>query len=45
MLKEVYQNHLPIEELHIDIRECLTEDLSDKNWRHLKPKRLFIFFQ
>jgi hypothetical protein len=44
MLKGVCINQLPIEELHINKWECLTEDLSDKNRRHLKRKRLLSYF-
>lgn len=43
MLKGVCKNHVPIEELNINKCECLTEDLSDKNWRNLKPKILLSF--
>ena len=41
LLKHVYKNYLPIEELNINIWECLSEDLLDKNWRYLKPKTLY----
>lgn len=44
MLKGVRKNHVPIEELNINKCECLTEDLSDKNRRNLKPKILLLSF-